>query len=239
MKQSFGRPERGIMRSQPLPMNESERSDIAAAEKAIAEICQKYNVAVLGTYEVYSEDCDWDNPLIRQTNNICVVSDKYEKRMRAHEQEMKDRAEAQEKLDTQRFLDAMLEQYPNTRNLKLIEREWDMPTYFGHGPWRTTSIFIEGLVVKNWKLVKKSPFGYNPNGFWQYTKHARDDRLRASVSVCAYPGTDIVTIYSHPGTIKNGIYAAGSNMSDIQSQAFVVQMVDELIASGALELRGA
>jgi len=31
--------------------------------------------------------------------------------------------------------------------------------------------------------------------------------------------------------------AAGSDMSDIQSQAFVVQMVDELIAAGALELQ--
>ena len=226
------------MDDQMLPMNQSELDDISAAEQAIAEICQKYNVSLIGSYEVYSEDCDWDSPMIRYTNNTLVVSDAYENRIRAHEQEMKDRAEAQKKLGTQRFFEAMMEQYPNTRNLKLIEREWDMPTYFGHGPWRTTSIFIEGLVVKNWKLIKKSPFGFNPNGFWQYTKHRRDDRLRASVSVCAYPGTDIVTIYSHPGTIKNGIYAAGSNMSDIQSQAFVVQMVDELIASGALELKG-
>jgi hypothetical protein len=227
------------MRSQPLPINQSELDDISAAEKAIAEICRKYNVAVLGTYEVYSEDCDWDNPLTRQTNNICVMSDKYEKRMRAHEQETKDRAEAHEKLDTQRLLDAMMEEYPNTRGLKLVEREWDMPTYFGHGPWRTTSIFIEGLVVKNWKLIKKSPFHWNPNKYWQYTKSKRDDRIRSSVSLSAYPGTDCPVIFSHPGDVKNGIYAAGSDMSDIQSQAFVVQMVDELIASGALELKGA
>ena len=225
------------MRSQPLPIDQSELDDIAAAEQAIAEICQKYNVAVLGTYEVYSEDCDWDNPVTRQTNNICVVSDKYEQRMRDHEQEMKDRAEAKEKLDTQRFLEAMMEQYPNTRNLKLVSREWDMPTYFGHGPWRTTSIFVEGLTVKNWKLIKKSPFGFNPNKYWQYTKYKRDDWVRSSVSLCAYPGTDCVTVFSHPGNIKNGIYAEGSDMSDIQSQAFVVQMVDELIASGALELQ--
>ena len=227
------------MGNQMLPINQSELDDISAAEKAIAEICRKYNVAVLGTYEVYSEDCDWDDPLIRQTSDISVISTRYENRVRKREKETKANAEAQEKLDTQRFLADMMEQHPNTRELKLIEREWDMPTYSGHGPWRTTSIFIEGLSVKKWKLVKKSPFGHNPNGFWQYTKHARDDRLRASVSVCAYPGTDIVTIYSHPGTIKNGIYAAGSDMSDIQSQAFVVQMIDELIVSGALELKGA
>lgn len=217
---------------------QSELDDISAAERAIAEICQKYNVSLAGNYKIYSEDGDWDNPITSQTSDISVVSSRYANRVRQHEQDMKSRAEAKEKLDTQRFLEAMMKQYPNTRGLKLVEREWDLPTYFGHGPWRTTSIFIEGLSVKNWKLVKKSPFGHNPNGFWQYTKYARDDRLRARVSVCAYPDTDIVTIYSHPGNIKNGIYAAGSNMSDIQSQAFVVQMVDELIASGALELKG-
>ena len=219
-------------------MYQSELDDISAAERAIAEICQKYNVSLVGNYKIYSEDGDWDNPITSQTSDISVVSARYENRVRQHERDLKNRAEAKERLDTQRFLEVMMEQYPNTRGLKLFEREWDMPTYSGHGPWKTTSVFIDGLSVKKWKLVKKSPFGHNPNGFWQYTKYARDDRLRASVSVCAYPGTDIVTIYSHPGTIKNGIYAAGSDMSDIQSQAFVVQMVDELIASGALELKG-
>ena len=226
------------MRSQPLPINQSELDDISAAERAIVAICQKYNVSLVGNYKIYSEDGDWDNPITSQTSDISVVSTRYEDRVRQHEQDLKANAEAKEKLDTQRFFAAMTEQYPNTRGLKLFEREWDMPTYHGRGPWRTTSVFIEGLSVKNWKFIKKAPFGFNPNGFWQYTKHARDDRLRASVSVCAYPGTNIVTIYSHPGTIKNGIYAAGGNMSDIQSQAFVVQMVDELIASGALELKG-
>ena len=217
---------------------QSELDDISAAERAIAEICQKYNVSLVGNYKIYSEDGDWDNPITSQTSDISVVSTRYENRVLQHEREMKANAEAKEKLDTQRFFAATMEQYPNTRGLQLVEREWDLPTYFGHGPWRTTSVFIEGLSVKNWKLVKRSPFGHNPNGFWQYTKYARDDRLRASVSVCAYPGTDIVTIYSHPGNIKNGIYATGSNMSDIQSQAFVVQMVDELLVSGALELKG-
>ena len=227
------------MRSQPLPINQSELDDISAAERAIAEICQKYNVSLVGNYKIYSEDGDWDNPITSQTNDISVVSTRYENRVCQHEQDLKANAEAKEKLDTQRFFEAMMEQYPNTRGLKLFEREWDMPTYSGHGPWRTTSVFIDGLSVKNWKLIKKYPFGHNPNGFWQYTKSARDDRLRASVSVCAYPGTNIVTIYSHPGEVKNGIYAAGSDMSDIQSQAFVVQMVNELLASGALELKGA
>ena len=225
------------MKSCGLPINQSELNDIEAAEFAISNICKKYGVSLRGSYSLYSDDYDWDNPIVCDTKDIRVISNRYELRACEYEQEAKAQAVAEEKLDTQRFLEAMLEQYPNTRNLKLISREWDMPTYFGHGPWRRTSIFIEGLVVKNWKLIKKSPFGYNPNGFWQYTKHRRDDRLRASVSVCAYPGTDIVTIYSHPGTIKNGIYAAGSDMSDIQSQAFVVQMVDELIASGALKLQ--
>ena len=227
------------MDNQFLPINQSELDDISAAERSLAEICQKCNVSLVGNYKIYSEDGDWDNPITSQTSDISVVSSRYENRVRQHEKEMKANAEAKEKLDTQRFLEAMMEQYPNTRELKLFEREWDMPTYSGHSPWRTTSVFIDGLSVKNWKLIKKSPFGFNPNGFWQYTKHARDDRLRVSVSVCAYPGTDIVTIYSHPGYIGDGIYAAGSDMSDIQSQAFVVQMVDELIASGALELKGA
>ena len=226
------------MRSQPLLIDQSELNDIEAAEFAISNICKKYGVSLRGSYSLYSDDCDWDNPIVRDTNDIRVVSNKYESRVYAHEQEVKAQAVAEEKRATQQFLEAMMEQYPNTRGLKLFEREWDMPTYSGHGPWRTTSVFVEGLSVKNWKLIKKSPFGHNPNGFWQYTKYARDDRLRASVSVCAYPGTNIVTLYSHPGTIKNGIYAAGSDMSDIQSQAFVVQMVDELIASGALELKG-
>ena len=226
------------MRSQPLPINQSELDDISAAERAIAAICQKYNVSLVGNYKIYSEDGDWDNPITSQTSDISVVSTRYEDRVRQHEQDLKANAEAKEKLDTQRFLEAMIEQYPNTRNLKLVSREWDMPTYFGHGPWRTTSVFVEGLTVKNWKLIKKAPFGFNPNKYWQYTKAKRDDRIRASVSLSVYPGTDCPVIFSHPGTIKNGIYAAGSNMSDIQSQAFVVQMVNELLASGALELKG-
>ena len=225
------------MRSQPLPINQSELNDIEAAEFAISNICKKYGVSLRGSYSLYSDDCDWDNPIVCDTNDIRVISNKYEFRVHAHEKDLKERAEAQEKLETQRFLEAMMEQYPNTRNLKLISREWDMPTYFGHGPWRTTSIFIEGLVVKNWKLIKKSPFHWNPNKYWQYTKSKRDDRIRSSVSLSAYPGTDCPVIFSHPGDVKNGIYAAGSDMSDIQSQAFVVQMVDELIASGALELQ--
>jgi len=225
------------MQDQTLQMNKSEHNDISAAEQAIAEICQKYSVSLLGTYEVYSEDGDWDDPIISHTTDIHVVSDKYDNRVRAHEQEVKYRAKADEARETQRLLVEMVDQYPNVRNLKFVEREWKEPTYFGHGPWQTTSTFIDGLVIKNWKIVKKPPFHRNPNGFWQYNKYKIDDRIRASVSLCAYPGTDCVTVFSHPGNIKNGIYTDGSDMSDIQSQAFVVQMVDELIASGALELR--
>lgn len=142
------------MRSQPLPINQSELDDISAAERAIAAICQKYNVSLVGNYKIYSEDGDWDNPITSQTIDISVVSTRYEDRVRQHEQDLKANAEAKEKLDTQQFLEAMMEQYPNTRGLKLFEREWDEPTYFGHRPWRTTSVFIEGLSVKNWKLIR-------------------------------------------------------------------------------------
>ena len=225
------------MQDKSLQMNQSERDDIAAAEQAIAEICKKYGVSLVGDYEEYSDDWGCDDPIICHTNATHVVSERYNDRIRARELEIEEREKERIRTNTQRFFNSMLEQHPNARSLKVIEREWKQPTYFGHGPWQTTSLFIDGLVVKNWKLIKKSPFGRNPNGFWQYTKYKRDDWVIASVSLCAYPGTDCVTVFSHPGNIKMGIYAEGSNMSDIQSQAFVVQMVDELIASGALELQ--
>ena len=92
------------MRSQPLPINQSELDDISAAERAIAAICQKYNVSLVGNYKIYSEDGDWDNPITSQTSDISVVSTRYENRVLQHEREMKANAEAKEKLDTQRPL---------------------------------------------------------------------------------------------------------------------------------------
>ena len=103
------------MRSQPLPISQSELDDISAAERAIAEICQKYHISLVGNYKIYSEDGDWDNPITSQTSDISVVSTRYENRIRQHEQDLKANAEAKEKRDTQRFFAAMMEQYPNTR----------------------------------------------------------------------------------------------------------------------------
>jgi len=217
---------------------QSELDDISNAEKEIAEICAKYGISLIGDYELYDDDYNWDDPITCETDKIHVVSSRFNDRVIAYKKEQEERERERILNMTQRFFDSTKELYPNHRNLELTEKEWDMPTYFGHGAWHTTSVFVEGLIVKDWSKVKHPLFAKNPNGYWQYNKSLYDDRVQTSVNLSIYPYVDTPTFFSHPGNIKFGVYADGSDMYDTQSQAFVIQIVDELIDVGVLELKG-
>lgn len=225
------------MRHKTVGILESETMDIALAKKEIADICSKYDVSLLGEATYY--DSEWDSYSTTYTADINVVSEKYKRRLGANRAAEAVKEKHRYECATQRLLKRTMEQYPNHLNLDIYEEEWLQPNYFGHKPWKTTSIFVSGLRVKDWSLICEPLFFRNANGFWQYRKYRKDNQVCSDVSLRVYPEFERPTLFSHPGVIKHGVYADGSAQNDIQSQAFVVQMVDELIASGALELKGA
>ena len=225
------------MKHERLTISEKELEDITSAKAEIEQICNKYNVYLSGNALWWDSEYDYEHTIT--TRNIDVYSSIYDKRQADYEKEQEEQAKTKLKLDTENFLQYNQENYPNHRNIELYEEEWREPNIFGHKPWTHTSTFVRGLRVKNYTLIlkhKKDLFGWNPNGFWQYIKHIKNDQLRTSVSVYIYENIERPVIYSHPSNLKKGIYSEGSDMSDIQSQAFVIQIIDELIDFGILEL---
>ena len=217
------------MNHKNLRINNEELLKIKMAEEEVKNICDKYNVYLQGSCKTY--DSEYDTSYTLFTQDFAIKSKDYEARVAESDSayELQQKYKMQESL--RRFLEKYMSEYPNHLDLTVCKKEFIDPS-----GWKHDALFINGLKVKNWNKINKSLFSWNPNKFWCYSKHFRNDEIRADVSIWIYPKIETPTIYSHQGNINCELYSCYKNKTDVLSHSFLIQMVDELIDAGALEL---
>lgn len=225
-----------------FPMTSDEENDICTAEREIKAICKKYNVSLLGEKELW--DSEYDTYYTTYTSDFSVISEKYKTRKKEHEVFMETEGKRKVKESTDALREKLKKESPNHRNLSIREEDWDEPNYFGHKPWHTKSLFIDGLNVVKWDLKDVSIFCKNPNGFWQYSKTYRDSDVRVDVSIYIYPEDRLrgvsayfrPKLYSYWSNICGEFYGTDKTRDELLSQSFVVEMVDRLIELGIVRV---
>jgi hypothetical protein len=212
-----------------LKINEKELSKIKMAEEEIKAICEKYNVYLQGSYEI--ADSEYGCSCTYHTRDFSINSKDYENRVTESDisYELQFMYKKQESL--RRFLEKHKREYPNHLNLTVYKKEFVEPS-----GWKHDTLFVEGLRVKDWDKVKEPLFWWNPNKFWQYNKRFKNDEIRADVSMSIYPKIETPTFYSHQGNINCELYEKYENKTDVLSHSFLIQMVDELLVLGILEI---
>lgn len=212
-----------------LKINEEELSKIKMAEEEIKNICEKYNVYLQGSCKTYDSDYDTSHTLY--TKNFSIESKDYEARVSESDKSyvLQNMYKRQESL--RRFLEKHKSEYPNHLNLRVCEKEFIEPS-----GWKHKASFINGLRVKDWGKINDSLFSWNPNKFWQYGKHFESDEISANVFMWIFPKVETPTFYSHQGNINCELYKACKEKTDVISHSFLIQIVDELINVGALEI---
>jgi hypothetical protein len=212
-----------------LKINEEELSKIKKAEKEIYEICKKYNVYLRGSCDIW--DSEYDYSSTHFTTKFWTESKDFEKRIEESDRayELQYMYKKQDSLN--RFLEKYKKEYPDHLNLEVYKEEFTEPS-----GWKHDALFVRGLRVKDWNKIKIPTFGWNPNKFWQYQKQFKNDEIRASLSMSIYPKIVTPTFFSIQGNINCKLYEECKNKTDILSHAFLIQMIDELLILGALEL---
>jgi len=212
-----------------LKINEKELSKIKMAEEEIKNICDKYNVYIQGSCDTY--DSEYDTPYTLFTKEFSVESKDYEDRVSESDKayELQHMYKQQESL--RRFLEKHKAQYPNHLNLSVFKKSFTEPK-----GWTRDSLFIKGLKVRDWEQIKEPLFWLNPNGHWQYGKSFKNNEIRADVSMWIYPKIDTPTLYSHQGNINCKLYEGYKDKTDALSHSFLIQMIDELLELGILEI---
>lgn len=212
-----------------LKINEQEISKIELAETEICEICKKYNVYLEGFCDAW--DSEYDVSYKRTTTTLVVKSIDFEDRI-AKADKAYELQYAYEKQDSLiRFLKKCRKDCPNYLNLEVYKKVFVEPS-----GWRHDALFVNGLKVKDRDKIKEPIFWWNPNKFWQYDKGFKNDETRAAVSMWIYPDTDEPLFVSYPGNIDCKLYEEYKSKSDVLSHRFLIEMVDELIGLGVLEL---
>ena len=212
-----------------LKINEKELLKIKMAEEEIKKVCDEYNVYLQGSCETY--DSDYDTSYTLYTKDFSIESKDYETRVSESDKAyvLQNMYKRQESL--RRFLEKHKMEYPDHLNLNVYEKEFIEPS-----GWKHNALFINGLKVKDWGKINNSLFSWNPNKFWQYGKHFKDNEVRVDVSIWIYPNIETPLFYSHQGNITGNLYKDCKNKTDVLSQSFLIQIVDELISAGAVEM---
>lgn len=219
-------------------IRDEELKAIELAKVEIQGILDKYNVIIRGTYTDYSDD-DSDYYYDRTTDALKFYSKDYENRIASHEKSEKIKAKLKYLSGLERFRTNTMKNYPNHLSLEIIQipsivdRESDREYYRQSGH---TSTAIKNLVVKDIKKVNEL-FSWNPNKFRQHT--IRSEKIRVGVSIYVHTqANNEITIFSHPGCIKNGFYIdKRDNLYDIESQRLLIIAIDQLIELGVFELK--
>ena len=218
-----------IMNYKNLKINEKELLKIKMAEEEIKNICDRYNVYLQGSCETY--DSEYGTSYTLHTKDFSVESKDYETRILESDKayELQNMYKRQESL--RRFLEKYKTEYPDHLNLTVCKKEFTEPS-----GWKHNALFINGLKVKDWGKINESFFSWNPNKFWYYGKHFKNDEIRADVSVWIYPKIETPILYTHQGNINGKLYKSCKDKTDVISHSFLIQIVDELINIGALEI---
>jgi len=220
------------MRKKNVKPNEQELRNIELAKAEIDAICKKYDVYPVGVYWSSDDYGDWQGI----TTNIGIRSKAYDDRRDSYLASRKVWRNWKERYGAMRYAEKTMKMYPNHRGLVTYEKEWEEPSgSISHKTWRHTSLFIRGLRVKDWSLINDRLFSWNPNKFWMYSEHAKYPY--GDVSLCFYPGCDEPTLFMKSGHFSGELYELGcGHIQLIREQSLIIQMVDELIELGIVEI---
>ena len=216
-------------------IKDEELKAIELAKVEIQSVLDKYNVIIRGTYIDYSDD-DSDYYYDRTTDALKFYSKDYENRVASHEKSEKIKAKLKYLSGLERFRANTMKNFPNHLNLEVIQipSVADRKINIEYCK-RYTSTSIKNLVVKDIKKVNEL-FSWNPNEYRQY--NIKSDRIKVGISISVHTQVNNeITIFSHPGSIKNGFYVdRRDNLYDIESQRLLIIAIDRLIELGVFEL---